>query len=61
MDLAAIWDALELRGARVVVPLTEHPKGMHAWKVVIPPERGEPQLRTHEGYEWLYVLPASCD
>ena len=29
---------------------------MHAWKVVIPPERGEPELRTHEGYEWLYVL-----
>ena len=29
---------------------------MHAWKVVIPPERGEPQLRTHEGYEWLHVL-----
>ncbi len=20
------------------------------------PERGEPQLRTHEGYEWLHVL-----
>ena len=29
---------------------------MHAWKVVIPPERQRPQLRTHEGYEWLYVL-----
>ncbi len=27
-----------------------------AWKVIIPPERGKPQLRTHEGYEWLYVL-----
>ena len=25
------------------------------WKVVIPPER-ERELRTHEGYEWLYVL-----
>ena len=24
--------------------------------MVIPPERGKPQLRTHEGYEWLYVL-----
>jgi quercetin dioxygenase-like cupin family protein len=29
---------------------------LHAWKVVIPPERGDPELRTHEGYEWLYVL-----
>ena len=26
------------------------------WKVIIPPESGEPELRTHEGYEWLYVL-----
>ena len=50
--------ALELgsRGARVVVPLTQHPNGMHAWKVLIPPERGRPQLKTHDGYEWLYVL-----
>jgi transcriptional regulator with XRE-family HTH domain len=44
------------RNGRVVVPLTRAPRGMHAWKVVIPPERGEPELRTHEGYEWLYVL-----
>ena len=29
---------------------------MRAWKVVIPPERNKPALRTHEGYEWLYVL-----
>ena len=44
------------RGGRVVVPLTQHPSGMHAWKVLIPPERKQPELRTHEGYEWLYVL-----
>jgi transcriptional regulator with XRE-family HTH domain len=41
---------------RVIVPLTRQPQRMHAWKVIIPPERGEPELRTHEGYEWLYVL-----
>jgi uncharacterized cupin superfamily protein len=40
----------------VVVPLTRQPRGVHAWKVLIPPERNQPQLRTHEGYEWLYVL-----
>lgn len=44
------------RGGRVVVPLTQQPRGMHAWKVVIPPERKKPDLRTHDGYEWLYVL-----
>jgi transcriptional regulator with XRE-family HTH domain len=41
---------------RVVVPLTRQPRGVHALKVVIPPESREPQLRVHEGYEWLYVL-----
>jgi transcriptional regulator with XRE-family HTH domain len=46
----------ERRGGRIVVPLTREPRGVHAWKVVIPPERGKPHLRTHEGYEWLYVL-----
>jgi transcriptional regulator with XRE-family HTH domain len=43
-------------GGRIVVPLTRQPRGVHAWKVVIPAERGQPQLRTHEGYEWFYVL-----
>ena len=44
------------RRGRTVVPLTRRPGGIQAWKTVIPPEPGEPDLRTHEGYEWLYVL-----
>jgi transcriptional regulator with XRE-family HTH domain len=44
------------RNGRVVVPLTRHPRAAHAWKVVIPPDRAQPELRTHEGFEWLYVL-----
>jgi transcriptional regulator with XRE-family HTH domain len=44
------------RNGRVVVPLTRQPGGLQAWKAIIPPEHGEPELRTHEGYEWLYVL-----
>ena len=44
------------RGGRIVVPLTRNPGGIQAWKTIIPPEPGEPELRTHEGYEWLYVL-----
>jgi transcriptional regulator with XRE-family HTH domain len=44
------------RNGRVVVPLTQQTGGVSAWKVVIPPEAGEPTLRTHAGYEWLYVL-----
>jgi transcriptional regulator with XRE-family HTH domain len=45
-----------VRNGRMVVPLTGQAGGLHAWKVIIPRERKEPELRTHEGYEWLYVL-----
>lgn len=41
---------------RTVVPLTPHSAGVQAWKILIPASQKEPQLRTHEGYEWLYVL-----
>lgn len=44
------------RKGRVFVPLTQQPSGLHAWKVIIPPEKGDPELRTHQGHEWLYVL-----
>ncbi|MCU1380662.1 MAG: family transcriptional regulator [Acidimicrobiales bacterium] len=46
----------EKRHGRTVFPLTRQPGGLQAWKVIIPPEHKEPELRTHEGYEWLYVL-----
>lgn len=41
---------------RVVLPLTENPHGMQAWKIVIPAAQSEPAPRVHDGYEWLYVL-----
>lgn len=41
---------------RTVVPLTRQPGGLQAYKMIIPPEDCEPDPRTHEGYEWLYVL-----
>ena len=44
------------RNGRIVIPLSESTQGLSAWKVLIPPERGEPELRSHGGYEWLYVL-----
>ncbi|HEY0452536.1 XRE family transcriptional regulator [Actinophytocola sp.] len=43
-------------GGRTVVPLTRQPGGLQAYKMIIPPVPGEPDPRTHEGYEWLYVL-----
>lgn len=40
---------------RTVLPLTR-PGGIQAWKIVIPKGQSTPKLRTHDGYEWLYVL-----
>jgi transcriptional regulator with XRE-family HTH domain len=45
-----------VRNGRMVIPLTGQAGGLHAWKVIVPPERTQPELRTHDGYEWLYVL-----
>jgi transcriptional regulator with XRE-family HTH domain len=41
---------------RVVLPLTRQPGAVQAWKVVIPVSQHDPEVRAHEGYEWLYVL-----
>lgn len=41
---------------RTVVPLSRQPGGVQAWKIVIPTSKATPELKTHEGYEWLYVL-----
>lgn len=38
------------------VPLTRSPGPLQAYKMVIADRGCEPDLRTHEGYEWLYVL-----
>ncbi|ONI86647.1 XRE family transcriptional regulator [Saccharothrix sp. ALI-22-I] len=43
------------RHGMTVLPLTRQPGGLQAYKMIIPP-RGEPDPRTHTGYEWLYVL-----
>jgi len=40
---------------RTVLPLTR-PGGIQAWKIVIPRTQSQPQPRTHDGFEWLYVL-----
>lgn len=38
-----------------MVPLTRRAGGVQAYKLLIP-SRGEISLKTHEGYEWLYIL-----
>lgn len=46
------------RHGMTMLPLTRRPGGIQAYKLILRPgERSsEPDLRTHEGYEWLYVL-----
>jgi transcriptional regulator with XRE-family HTH domain len=44
------------RYGRTVVPLTQRPGGLRAYKMLLPPTEPEAELRIHEGYEWMYVL-----
>ena len=42
----------------VVIPLTRRPGGIQAYKFVLPAGRDDatPELRSHEGFDWAYVL-----
>lgn len=44
-----------------VIPLTRRAGGIQAYKFVLPAGRDDavPDLRTHEGYDWAYVLDGS--
>ena len=45
------------RHGMTMVPLTRHAGAVQAFKLVIPADRSRPsEPRTHDGYEWLYVL-----
>ena len=47
--------ARKVRG-RTVLPLTRQPGGMQAWKIIVPATNAKPELKSHEGHEWFYVL-----
>ena len=46
------------RNGMTMLPLTRRPGGIQAYKLVIPASsrRRQPEPKTHEGFEWLYVL-----
>jgi transcriptional regulator with XRE-family HTH domain len=46
------------RNGMTMIPLTRRPGSPQAYKWIIPPVQTPkaPDPRTHEGYEWLYVL-----
>jgi transcriptional regulator with XRE-family HTH domain len=42
---------------QTILPLSRNPGGPQAFKHIIEPgDRQEPDPKTHEGYEWLYVI-----
>lgn len=48
-----------VRHGLTFLPLTRRPGGLQAYKQIIPPrwpQDDQPDPRTHEGYEWIYVL-----
>ncbi|KQY55871.1 XRE family transcriptional regulator [Aeromicrobium sp. Root495] len=45
-----------VRHGRTFVPLTRRPGGLQSYKIVLPPHDTVEDLKTHDGYEWLYVL-----
>lgn len=44
------------RYGRTMLPLTRRPGGVQAYKMIIGPGETDTELKTHEGYEWMYVL-----
>ncbi len=44
------------KDGRVLIPLSRQQGEPRAYKMTIPAHDEEPHLRTHAGYEWLYVL-----
>lgn len=44
------------KDGRVLIPLSRQQGEPRAYKMTIPAHDEEPHLRTHGGYEWLYVL-----
>jgi transcriptional regulator with XRE-family HTH domain len=38
------------------IPLSTRAGGVRAFKLIIPARQEDPDPKTHEGYEWLYVL-----
>lgn len=46
------------RDGMTLIPLTRRPGGIGAYKIIlpVPVTTADPELRSHEGFEWMYVL-----
>lgn len=52
---------LPTRDGRTILPLTRRAGGIQAYKFVMPTgaDVAKPELRSHEGYDWVFVLNGS--
>ena len=52
-----------VRNGRTLIPLTQRPGGPRAFKMIVPPapdlDHSDIEQKSHEGYEWMYVLSGS--
>lgn len=50
--------AIACSDGSTIIPLTRRPGGIQSYKFVLPVGRDDavPDLRTHKGYDWIYVL-----
>jgi quercetin dioxygenase-like cupin family protein len=44
------------RNGMTLIPLTRRAGGLQAYKLIIPARRGPREPKTHDGYEWVYIL-----
>jgi transcriptional regulator with XRE-family HTH domain len=44
------------RNGRTLIPLTRRPGGIRAYKMIVPAGGPGGDQKSHEGYEWMYVL-----
>jgi len=44
------------RNGRTLIPLSQRPGGIRAYKMLVPAGEPDGEQKTHEGYEWMYVL-----
>ena len=44
------------RNGLTMIPLTRRPGGIQAYKMIVSPTRVLGEQKSHEGYEWVYVL-----
>src|SRR4029077_15384807 len=44
------------RNGRTLIPLSQRPGGIRAYKMLAPASEVAGEQKSHEGYEWMYVL-----